>query len=122
MFLAIALIIIAGVIAWVLRPGQKWTGPRRIAILATLIPPTVVAIAAVIFQLLNNAAGRVEVSGISNTLFILGLCLIGVAILVLAVFAVKRNSEVVRGMGFGICISVIVYTLEFGLLEWLAGM
>ena len=122
MFLAIALIIIAGVMAWVLRPGQKWTGSRRIAILATLIPPIVVAIAAVIFQLLYNAAGRMEVSGISNTLFILGLCLIGVAILVLAVFALKRKGEIAKAIGFSVCIAVIVYILLFGLLEWIAGV
>jgi len=122
MFLAIALIIIAGVIAWVLRPGQQWTGLRRIAILASLIPPTVVAIAAIICQLSYNASGRMEVSGISNTLFILGLCLIGATMLVLAVFAVKRNGEVVKGMGFSICIAVIEYILVFGLLEWVAGV
>ena len=40
------LIIAAGVLAWVLRPGKSTTNPRKFAILATAIPPVVVAIAA----------------------------------------------------------------------------
>ena len=119
MTFAIPLIIVIGVLAWVLRPGDN---TRRITILATVIPPGVVAIAAVIFQLLHNATGKAGVSDIANTLFIVGLGLIGAAILALAGFAVKRKGEVAKGIGFGLCIAVIVYTVAFGLLEWLGGV
>jgi|GEM_PF-715908 len=122
MLLTIPLIIVAGILVWVLRPGERSSGSGRLAVLATVIPPGVVAVAAVVFQLLLNATGKVAISDVSNTLFIIGLGLIGMAILVLVVFAVKRKGDVVKAIGFGICIDVIVYILLFGLLEWLAGV
>ena len=91
-----------------------------LAVLITVIPSGVVAIAAFIFQLLHNVAGKMTVSDISNALFIAGLGLIGAALLVLAGFVVKRKGEAAKGMGFSICIAVIIYVLEFGLLERLA--
>jgi len=87
-----------------------------------VIPPVVVAIAAIVFQLLHNAAGRTWVSDISNTCFIVGLGLIGTAILASAGFAFTRKGDVAKGTGFGICIAVIVSIIEFGLLEWLGGV
>ena len=122
MTFTIPLIIVVGVLAWVLRPGKSSANLRKRSILATVIPPGLVAIAAVIFQLLHNATGNVGVSDIANTFFIVGLGLIGAAILALAGFAVKRKGEVAKGIGFSICISVIVYTAAFGLLEWLGGV
>lgn len=122
MLLTIPLIIVAGILVWVLRPRERLSGSGRLAVLATVIPPCVVAVTAVVFQLLYNATGKVAISDVSNTLFIIGLGLIGIAILVLAVFAAKRKGDVVRVLGFGICIDVIVYILLFGLLEWLAGV
>ena len=76
MIVIVPLIIIIGILAWVLRPGRNPTNPRRAAILATVIPSLLVGIAAIVFQLLHNAAGTVEVSDISNTLFVVGLGLI----------------------------------------------
>jgi hypothetical protein len=122
MIIIIPLIIVVGIIAWVLRPGKKPNTPRRIAILATVIPPLVAAIVAVVFQLLHNAAGTVEVSDISNFCFIVGLGLIGAAILALVGFAFMRKGEVAKGIGFGICIAVVVSIIELGLLEWLGGV
>jgi hypothetical protein len=122
MIFAIPVIIVVGVLAWVLRPREKLTNSSRLAILATLIPSGVVAIAAIVFQLLHNAAGKTLVSDISNTLFIIGLGLIGAAILALVGFAVKRKGEITKGMGFSICIAGIVYAVAFGLLEGLAGV
>ena len=122
MTVAIPLIIVFGILAWVVRPREKLTNSSRLAILATSIPPGVVAIAAIVFQMLHNAAGKALVSDISNTLFIIGLGLIGAAILALAGFAVKHKGELAKGIGFGICLAVIVYTIEFGLLEWLGGV
>ncbi len=118
----IPLIIAAGVLAWVLRPGKRPTNPRRVAILATAIPPLIVATAGVVFQLLHNVAAKTEVSDISNTCFIVGLGLVGAAILASAGFAIARKGEIAKGIGFGICIAVVVSIMELILLEGLAGV
>lgn len=122
MTLAIPLIIITGILAWVLRPRERLTNPQRLTILAAVIPPGVAAIAAVVFQLIHNAAGKTFVSDISNSLFIVGLVLIVAAILALAGFALARKVETAKNIGFGLCITVILYIIEFGLLEGLAGI
>ncbi len=122
MTIAIPVIIVMGILAWVLWPKKNLVNSRRSAILATVIPPGVIAIAAIVFQLIHNANGKAGVSDISNTLFIIGICLLGAAILVLAGLALKRKGEPAKGTGFGICISVIVYAVAFGLLEWLAAI
>ncbi len=122
MIVIIPLIIAVGVLAWVLRPGKRPTNPRRIAILVTAIPPLIVAIAAVVFQLLHNAAGKTWVSDISNTCFIVGLGLVGAAILATAGFAIARKGEIAKGIGFGVCIVVVVSIIELILLEGLAGV
>ena len=122
MIFIIPLIIAAGVLAWVLRPGKRPTNPRRVAILVTAIPPLIVAIAAVVFQLLHNAAAKTEVSDISNTCFIVGLSLVGAAILASAGFAIASKVEIAKGIGFGICIAVVVSIMELILLEGLAGV
>ena len=122
MTFTIPLIIVMGILAWVLRPRERLTNSRRLTILAAVIPPGVVAIAAIVSQLLHNATGEISVSDISNTLFIIGLGLIGVAILALAGFAVKRKGGITKGIGFSICIDGIAYAIAFGLLEWLGGV
>ena len=122
MIIIIPLIMAICALAWVLRPGKRPTNSRIVAILATVIPPLVIAIAAVVFQLLQNATGNVEVSDISNTLFITGIFVIGAAMLALAGFAVMRKGEIVKGIGFGICIAIVVSIIELGLLEGLAGV
>ena len=116
------LVIFLGILAWLLRPGKSPTKVRIIAILATVIPQFVILMAAVVFQLLHNAAGRTWVSDISNTIFLVGLGLIGVMTLVSIGFAIARKSEVAKGVGFGICIAVVVSIIDFGLLEWLGGV
>jgi len=118
----IPLIIAVGVLAWVLRPGKRPTNSRRIAILVTAIPPLVVAIAAVVFQLLHNAAGKTWVSDISNTCFIVGLGLVGAAILASAGFAIARKGEIAKGIGFGVCIAVVISIIDLALLEGLGGV
>jgi hypothetical protein len=96
--------------------------PRKVVIFATAIPPLVAAIAAVAFQLLHNAAGKTWVSEISNTCFIVGLGLVGAAILASAVLAFTRKGEIAKGTGFGVCIAFVISIIEFGLLEWLGGV
>lgn len=116
------LVIVICILAWVLRPGKSPTRARTVAILATVIPQVVVLIAAVVFQLLHNAAGKTWVSDISNTCFIVGLGLVVAAILASTGFAIARKGELAKGIGFGICIAVIISVVEFGLLEWLGGV
>jgi hypothetical protein len=122
MLVILPLVIIVSILAWVLRPGKSLTTARTVAILATTILPLIVAIAAVIFQLLHNAAGKTWVSDISNTCFIIGLGLTGAAILASASFAFMHKGHIAKGIGFGICIIIIVSIIEFGLLEWLGGV
>ncbi len=122
MIIILPLIIATGVLVWVLRPGKRPTNPRRVAILATAIPPLIAAIAAIVFQLLHNVAGKTSVSDISNTCFIVGLALEGAAILASAGFAIARKGEIAKGIGFGVCIGVIVSVIELGVLEWLGGV
>ena len=118
----IPLMIVTGVLAWILRPHKNMTKPRKVAIFATAIPPVVLAIAAIVFQLVHNAAGKTWVSDISNACFIVGLGLVSAAILASVGFALTHKGEVAKGIGFGICIAVVVSIIEFGLLEWLGGV
>jgi hypothetical protein len=122
MTVIIPIAIIAIILAWVFRPKKGTIKARLAAILATAIPLVIIAVTAIIFQLLQNASGTHEVSDISNTCFIIGLCLIGAAILALLGFAVARKVEVTKGIGFGLSIMVILSVLEFALLEGLAGV
>jgi hypothetical protein len=122
MIVIIPLVIVIGFLAWVLRPGNKPTISRKLAILVTMILALVVAIASVVIQLLHNAAGTVGVSDISNILFIVGLGLVGVYILASIGFIVARKGDIAKGIGFGICIAIVVSIVELGLLEWLGGV
>jgi hypothetical protein len=122
MIIILPLVIVVGILIWVLRPGRAPARPRRIAILATTVPSIVVAVAAIVFQLLYNRGGTIEVASISNALFVVGLGLIGAYILGLIGFVVARRGEIARGAGFGTCISIVVSVIELGLLEWLGGV
>jgi peptidoglycan/LPS O-acetylase OafA/YrhL len=122
MIFIIPLFIAACIVAWMLRPRKNISKSRKYAILAVILPSLVFAVTAVVFQLLQNATGNVEVSDISNTLFITGIFVIGAAMLALAGFAVTRKGEIAKGIGFGICIAVLLFVIEFGLLERLAGV
>jgi hypothetical protein len=122
MIIIVPLVIVIGVLAWVLRPGKSPGKPRKVAILATAVPPLAVAIVAVIFQILHNAAGMTWVSDISNTCFIISIALVGATVLAEVGFVIARKWEIAKGIGFGICISVIVCIIELAVLEWLAGV
>jgi peptidoglycan/LPS O-acetylase OafA/YrhL len=122
MIFIIPLFIAVCIVAWMLRPRKNISKSCKYAISSLIIPSLVLAVTAVVFQLLQNATGNVEVSDISNTLFITGLFVIGAALLALAGFAVMRKGEIAKGIGFGVCIAVLVSIIEFGLLEGLAGV
>jgi hypothetical protein len=122
MIFIIPLFIAVCIVAWMLRPRKNISKSHKYAILSVTLPSLVFAVTAMVFQLLQNATGNVEVSDISNTLFITGIFVIGAAMLALAGFAFARKGEIAKGVGFGICIAVIVAIIEFGLLEWLGGV
>lgn len=122
MIIIIPLSIAIGFLAWRLRPGKLETRPSRIALFATLLPPVVMAIAAVFLQLFHNASGVVSVAEASNSIFVAGLIFIGLGILVLICFALFRKRDIVKSMGFGLCISFFITVVELGVLEWLGGV
>jgi len=35
---------------------------------------------------------------------------------------IARKSDIAKGLGFGVCVSVILFVLQWGLLEWLGGV
>ncbi len=122
MFIIILFTIIAVILAWFLWPKRGTFKTRRVAILVTTVPLALIAIAALIFQLVQNSNGRVDESEMSNILFIIGSCLIGVAIITLLGFAFARKTEIAKGIGFGLTITVILYIVEFVALEVLTGV
>jgi hypothetical protein len=121
MILIIPLVIIVGILAWILRPGKTATRSRKFTALATIIPVLVISIAAVIFQLIQNANATKEVSNIANACFVAGVILIVAYILTAIGFALAHKSESAKGIGFGICIAVAISVVDLGLLEWLGG-
>lgn len=122
MILIITLAIIVVILVWFLRPKDGTFKTRRVAILTTTIPLASIAIAALLFQLMQNSTGGVDESEIANTLFIIGSCLIGVAIISLLGFILARKGEIAKGIGFGLTIVVILYIIEFVSLEALMGV
>ncbi len=122
MTVIIPVAIIACILAWLFRPRMGTFKARRVAIFATAIPLVILAIAALAFQLLQNATGNMEVSDISNICFIVGIGMIGATLLALLYFAVARKVETVKGLGFGLTIMVILSIVEFVFLEALAGV
>jgi ABC-type sugar transport system permease subunit len=121
MIIIVPVVIIVAIIAWMLRPKKTMTKSRIFSIFAVIIPSFIVAVAAIVFQLFYNAEND-GVANISNTLFITGFGIIGAAILALIGLAIIRKWETAKGIGFGICIAVIISVIALGLLEWLGGV
>lgn len=94
---------------------------RKYAILSVTLLSLVLACTAVVYQSLQNATGKF-VSGVSVTLSITGYILIGAAILASAGFAITDKGEIAQGIGFGICIAVVLSIIELGLLQWMVGL
>ena len=104
----IPLVIVVGVLAWVLRPGKKMTTLRRVATLATAIPPVVPGMLAVFFFLLLHR-------DVSDTCAWVALGLMGAAILASAGFAITHKGEIAKGIGVGTGIAIIVGIIEMEL-------
>jgi hypothetical protein len=104
---------------------QPWKGMTKSRIYATLfagIPPVVIAFAAIIFQVIDYTAGRIEVSGASNILFIIVTGWIAAAIIISIVFAFLRRTELLKGTVFGTGITILFAIVTLGLLEWMGGV
>ena len=112
------------ILAWViwLWLGKRMVRPRRAAILATAIPPTLLAIAIFIYALLNTEALRkakgYTIPDISGFV-VLGL--VTAALLSSVVFAIMRKWEIAKGTGFGSGIGLVVFIIYFVVLSALYG-
>jgi hypothetical protein len=121
MIIIIPLFIIICVIAWWLRPQKNIPKYQKYAMLSVILTSLVLAICAVVFQLSQNTTGNIEEWSVSNYLFVSGIFLICAAILSTIFFAVTHKREIVKGIGFSICIAVIISIIELVLLVWLGG-
>jgi hypothetical protein len=115
------ILIAACVLSWVFRPGWRPSRNRMISILSTSIPIFLSALVVFISQIVYNAAGNQGVSSVANTFHIISLAMIGGAVLVSAVYSILNKTEIAKGMGFGICIVVVISSLEWIWLDGLAG-
>ena len=108
-------IFLVGVLAWVLWLwlGKRMVRPRRAAILATAIPPSLLAIAAVVLILLDPAQVEPEGGNLANICGQVGFGLVAATILSSVVFAIMRKWEIAKGTGFGSGIGLVVLLIAF---------
>ena len=116
-------IILIGILAWVLWLwlGKRMVRPRRAAILATAIPPTLLAIASVVLILLDPALVETEGRNIADICWLVSFYLAAAAILPSVVFAIMRKWEIAKGIGFGSGIGLVVCLIVFGAISVLYG-
>ena len=115
------LFIFIGILAWVLWLwlGKRMVRPHRTAILATAIPPTLLAIAAVVLLLLDPALVETEGRNIADICWLVSFYLAAAAILPSVVFAIMRKWEIAKGIGFGSGIGLVVSLVAFVVASWL---
>ncbi len=108
-------IFLVGVLAWVLWLwlGKRMVKPRRAAILATAIPPSLLAIAVVVLVLLDPTLVEPEGGNIANICGQVSLGLVAATILSSVVFAIMRKWEIAKGTGFGSGIGLVVLLIAF---------
>ncbi|MEN8613885.1 hypothetical protein ABFB09_01185 [Dehalogenimonas sp. THU2] len=122
MLIVVPLAIAVFFLAWKLRPPAGAPRERSIATLAILIPNLIIAIAAIIAQLVHNASIGEGVSDTANNLIILEFWLCVAALIALIVVMLQRKGEIVKGLGLGFCIAFLTLIVNFGVLEGLAGV
>jgi hypothetical protein len=122
MTIIIPIILLVVLVVVLLQPWKGMTKKRVYATLAAGIPPIVIAIAAVIFQVVDYTAGRIEVSDISNILFVITTGWIAAAIIFSFIFAFLRRTELLKGTVFGTGIAILIVIVTLGLLEWMGGV
>jgi len=113
------LIFLVGILAWVLWLwlGKRMVRPRRAAILATAILPTLLAIAAVVFPLLDKAAVETEGFDIRDICLLVGFGLVAAATLSSVGFAIRRKWGIAKGIGLGSGIGFVVLLIAFILAD-----
>ncbi len=119
MIIIVPLVIIVGVLGWLFRPRIGITKSRKLSIIVVILPSLAVGITAAVLQLIYHANGDYGVAELSNALFIVLFGLLCAVILAAIGFTILRKWEVVKGIGFGICISVVISVIVLALLEWL---
>ena len=110
------ILLVIFLVAWVLWLwlGKRMVRPRRAAILATAIPPTLLAIATIVYVLLNQEALRkAEGYTIADICAFVALGLVAAAILSSVVFAIRRKWKIAMGTGFGSGIGFVVIVIAF---------
>ncbi len=122
MLAIIPLLAVILILAWMLRPLRGSSKSQKTAIFLVSVISLALGMAAIIFQLMQNTTGTIEVSNVSNNFFLAGLAVIGAALLALLGFALVRRGDIIKGLGFGICLAIVISVVEFGMLEWLAGV
>lgn len=122
MLAIIPLLAVILILAWMLRPLRGSSKSQKTAIFLVSVISLTLGMAAIIFQLMQNTTGTIEVSNVSNNFFVAGLAVIGAALLALLGFALVRRGDIIKGLGFGICLAIVISVVEFGMLEWLAGV
>ncbi|MFC1894227.1 hypothetical protein ACFLYR_09505 [Chloroflexota bacterium] len=104
-------IIILVLLACLLWPWlvKRWVRPHRAAILATAIPPTLLAIAFVVLYLLTlGGADKEALSNIWVVCIFVTLGLAAAAILSSVVFVIMRKWEIAKGTSLGGGIGFVV--------------
>ncbi len=121
MIIILPVAIIVGILAWIFRPQKGIARDRAFAILATAIPSVIAFIAAIVSQLLYNAAGNEGVSDIANICFVITVGLIIATVLALTGFIIVRKVEIAKGIGFGLTMVIFLSIIDLALLGWLGG-
>lgn len=104
------------VLAWVLWLwlGQRVVRTSRVAILATAIPQSLLAIAFfILYLMIQGGAYRWALSDIWTICFWISFSIATAAFLSSVVFASMREWEIAKGTGFGSGIGLVVFVPAF---------
>ena len=96
-------------------------GYSRIALLATVIPFALIAIAAIVVALLNPNFAETDGFTVVDIPFYVGFGLVVAGFISAIVFANKDKREITRGIIFGNVIGIIVLVIIFIVVDVLGG-
>jgi hypothetical protein len=122
MIVIIPVILLVILIVALFQPWKNMTKSRIYFMLAAAIPSVVAALAAIIIQSVDYAAGRISVSNTANTLFVIDTAWIAAGIIVSIVLAFLRRTDLLKGTVFGTAIAILFAVVTLGLLEWMGGV
>ena len=110
------IVLVIFLVVWVLWLwlGKKMVRPHRTTILAAAIPPALLAIAAVVYIMLNQEAlKKAEGYTVADICVFVSYGLVAAALLSSVVFAIRRKWEIAKGTGFGSGIGFVVFLIAF---------